>query len=554
MEEMRDIAKTLPVGFYLGRKVPVVIEEGCRAYADLVKSEIHLGLGLLQIAANHIDAADAAKWDRETLLRCLLYHEVGHLLLSPGWLSHLALCNNGGVSDHAIVNIFEDERLERILGRFFMGVKFRKFCALVNKGAGGAAKNAREKIFNAIRLRKAAPNVNALVDETIKGLAEVNAATEWEGWSKITTTYVRWGHKYMDDLDKLIKVILDTPEPEEEKPEEKSEENEQKQQPKSRQSESEDSESDESEQDDADDKDGKENSEDDGDDDDGDEDDDKGGDANDGDADGDDDAESSSEDDDESGTELGKFLVGRLGNDFLKTLAKTVFATPGSEVTKSLNQFAIRLAKQKGTQAAGRWSAIHGRIDPRRDALDKERFFRRTSDIGEKMNSAIHLTLWVDCSGSFEDSEPVLNQILAATASAMKMSGGRLAVDVVHMRENAKVAPPDGWQIVARGGNDITRSFYDAYLKTRKKDRRNIDIVVFDGLAAYDPTSAPSSRMVNGVAIEKLIWDHPDCHIISDVSNAELFRPLTKCHMTYMATGYAEQLQAEVIKMLDRIL
>jgi hypothetical protein len=109
IDEMREIAKQLPIGYYLGRKTPVVIEESGGAFCDIVRGNIHIGMDLLQQAADNITPSD--NWDRESLLRCLLYHEIGHLILSrPAVLSPLS-CNIG----HQYVNTFEDERLECIL-------------------------------------------------------------------------------------------------------------------------------------------------------------------------------------------------------------------------------------------------------------------------------------------------------------------------------------------------------------------------------------------------------------------------------------------------------
>jgi hypothetical protein len=240
-----------------------------------------------------------------------------------------------------------------------------------------------------------------------------------------------------------------------------------------------------------------------------------------------------------------------LPDDYLKEIASRVFATPSADVDNALNRFAQRLAKQKGAQAAGRWSALSGRIDPRRDAMGKDRIFRRSSDVGERVNAAIHLTLWVDCSGSFFDSQPILNQILSATAREADMSGGRLDVDVVHMDEVATVAERDKWQIVADGDNSINTTYYRAWKATRRKDRRNIDVVVFDGQACTRRlVNVPGTR----TPIAKAIWDDPDCHLIIDNSNEFWGKLLKKAHVTYMGGGYAEALQGEVIKLLDRIL
>ena len=197
LEEMRAIARTLPVGYYMGRKVPVFVEEGAAAYCDPVKSEIHIGLGLLQIAADNVK--DESTWDREKMLRCLLYHEVGHLLLSPKCLKsdcRPELPDGRYDPDGAdLVNIFEDERLEQMLSSVFMGVDFKKFVELVHKGGVGDSRVG--KFLSAVRLRRTTPQISAAVDAAIKALAGIDATTG--SWSDL--------RKYRDKLTELVGMI-----------------------------------------------------------------------------------------------------------------------------------------------------------------------------------------------------------------------------------------------------------------------------------------------------------------------------------------------------------
>lgn len=554
LEEMREIARTLPIGFYLGRKVPVLIEESNAAYTDIVNGDVHIGIGLLQTAANHIDAKDAAKWDRETLLRCLLYHEVGHQLLTPKWLKHVPVLEKPdgtcftGRETADILNIFEDERLERILSGYFIGVKFREFCELVNKGSP-AGKDAVGRVYDAIRLRNCTPEVDAAIDATITTLGNYTAITEACPYRD--GCFIHNAAEFVEEVQKLVKLILDSEPPERSQPQQ-SQSEQSEDDKKSGDKKSGDKKSEDEGKDDADEGKGKGEEEDDE------------SEGEDGDGDGEEDSEEDSEDaaesaaeseDEVNGTKSGKGLppskrVPGLTPDYLKELAAKVFATPTPEIANVLNRFAQRLAKQKGAQAAGRWSALHGKISARRDAMGKERIFLRQSDVDERLNTAVHLTLWVDCSGSFSKSVPTLNKILAATATATKMSGGRLDVDVVHMTEWAEVALPNAWAIVANGGNELNTSYYDCWRKTRRRDRRNIDIVVFDG----DAKGRTYYVLDGKTPVEVAIWNHPDCHMIMDDSNKRWGCNLPKAHITYMDSGYAEQLEAEVMKMLDRIL
>lgn len=596
LEEMREIARTLPIGYYLGRKVPVTVEEHDDAYCDVVKGDIHIGIGLLQMAANHIDAKDAAAWNREKLLRCLLYHEIGHLILTPKWLkTHVAVMRPDGTGYGTrertdILNIFEDERLESILSGYFMGVDFRAFVELVHKGERLPSDEVSE-VFKAIRLRQCLPAVDAAVDDAVRDLAAMTAVTDpfrretWMGRS--FEQYEKYGYV----VTELVKKILDGAKAKAQQQSQSSQPQSQSQSSQSQQSqqtgdgapkdkpEQGESGPDKSDKDggqgkpdkgdgkpeeksDKDKTDGKQKNDGgkDGKDDKNEgkggkqggkpekkEDDSDGG----GDADGTD-AEHDSDRDDESQRKSAKpFPSPGFAPDYLKKLADKVFATPTQEVENTLRKFAQRLAKRKGAQAAGRWSALHGRIDTRRDVMDKERIFRRTADAGDRLNTSVHLVLWVDSSSSFKKSEPILNQILTATYRAAEMSGGRLDVDVVKAYNRARVAQDNNWAIHADYGNDINVTYEVAWAATRKRDRRNIDVVVFDGSAVCLNTIAARDEVFR---IVKKIWNHPDCHLIVDNGNYTWANELKRAHVTYMSTGYAEKLQAEVLKLLDRIL
>lgn len=613
-EEMRDIATRLPVGYYLGRKVPVIVEPSGGAYCDTVKCEIHIGMSLLAQAASHITAADAAKWDREKMLRCVLYHEVGHVLLTPKWLSSIDVAKPDGsgyfpkrTTGHDILNIFEDERLERMLSAFFIGVDFNGFVHLVN-GGNNSDKTVTEKLYNAIRLRKTTPAISAEVDDVIQSLVGIGGATD--AYDKIGSALAY--SAYAGKVNHLVKLILDESEKEQSEESGGGEQQQQQQQSGGEQQQSDaeqekpqgepesggdsgEDEGDKSEEksedadkssksgeDDADGEDeDKSNGEDEGNSEDesngedsgGDEgksngkgedeaEDDEHGDGDDGDADEDPvPAEESGESEPPDGCQKPRPVI--MPSGALKTLAGKIFSTPTSEVAKTLGRFAQRISKKKGAQAAGRWSALHGKIDTRRDAMDKERIFRRSSDVGERLMSAVNLTLWVDHSGSFRGSKDVLNQILAATATAMKMSGGKLAVNVVKMEEYATVADEHDWAVNPDGDNAINNSYVLAWERTRRRDRRNIDIVVFDGVCSCSAHYLHRGRSLESVrkklsheldAVKKM-WDSPDCWILSDTDNQKLFDAMApKSHRTYMKSGYATQLQAKVIEILDRIL
>ena len=621
LDEMKEIAKRLPIGYYLGRKVPVEVVNGYEAKCDAIKGNIIIGLFLLQEAADHVSPEEEATWDREKLLRCILYHEIGHLLLTPPLLKgKVTVRDKSGRAtrnSRDIVNIFEDERIETVLSCFFLGVDFKGFVSIFNrpgakpKKSGRSRKGAVEKFYDAVRLRDASPDILDAVDSAIVKLATVTAFGRFDSYEYSELLTDLYNRIVSDDKSKSSGGGGD------ESGDARDGDSGDSESKGGGKSEPKPSDGSESKQDDGKSDGGKDDSEqsdessepsdgEDGDksgepsggedesksdtsdgdvgdcgDDDGDSGSSYDGKPPDGESDGDDDAEggggkpssgdaggecdsegatpsdASGEPDDKDGGDDGLVKPGRkmpeLPDDLLEKLADKMFVTPPPDVAKTLERFATRLSKKKGTQAACRWSGLHGKIDTRRDAMDKERIFRRPSDVGESLMTAINLVLWIDISGSFSASTAVLNQILAATATAMGMTGGKLDVKVVKIGDTASVARTDDWKIQCTQCNSVNMTYHKAWMETRDKTRRNIDIVVLDGDAKSDEY-IKSETMPDGRPIEKVIWDNPDCHIVCDECNRRYFGAFTRAHVTYLESGYASSLKDEVMKTLDRIL
>lgn len=115
---IQDILKTLPIGYYLGDRVPVVYEERGSSYMDLMTGTIHVsGQTVMEALANLHDDDPLVV---ENTTRGVLYHELSHVILTP----KLPMTN--------WLNIFEDERIETILSKYYLGVNFKKLVFAVN--------------------------------------------------------------------------------------------------------------------------------------------------------------------------------------------------------------------------------------------------------------------------------------------------------------------------------------------------------------------------------------------------------------------------------------
>ena len=203
---------------------------------------------------------------------------------------------------------------------------------------------------------------------------------------------------------------------------------------------------------------------------------------------------------------------------------------------------------------------MHGKIDNKRDAMGKDKIFRRKSDVGDSLMDSVNMNLWVDVSASFSQSKDELNNILAAVSRALQMAGSKLKVNVIHAGECAVVVPSDSWAVDPKTDNAINETYLNAWKKTRDKTRRNIDIVVFDGVCGYGAHMMNlghrgHARVPFEIEIAKRIWNNRDCWIVCDDENKKFFtESIPKAHVTYIGKDYARHLQSKVIEILDRIL
>ena len=137
MEILKKVAKTLPVGYYLGRKIDVDFDEfSNESYFSPLEDKIKISLSMINNIIERDKITDIREFEMD--LRCLLYHEISHVLLTPDNLYEL--CGHDELARN-IMNIFEDTRIETILKHYYMAVDFEKFVKKVNNFKGEPAKS-----------------------------------------------------------------------------------------------------------------------------------------------------------------------------------------------------------------------------------------------------------------------------------------------------------------------------------------------------------------------------------------------------------------------------
>lgn len=111
--QINQILRTLPIGYYVGRNIRVELSNEDSSYYNMTDDKIVISYPMIVNALKNIKVYGVKNSKVEVIIRTFIYHEVSHALLTPKNL----------IPD-AIVNIVEDERIERIMDGYFLNTDF----------------------------------------------------------------------------------------------------------------------------------------------------------------------------------------------------------------------------------------------------------------------------------------------------------------------------------------------------------------------------------------------------------------------------------------------
>ena len=170
---IQNIFDTLPIGYYLGRRIETELSEITpTAFFDPAEDKIVVGTPIIQKALKSINNKNI---DLEPIVRGLLYHEISHVILTPPEMI------KDFYSYADIINIFEDERIETILSKYFLKVNFKKNVILLNEyTADQRPKDARQAFFFTVRYRIGNPKYVAKVQDIIDKYSTINASSRYD--------------------------------------------------------------------------------------------------------------------------------------------------------------------------------------------------------------------------------------------------------------------------------------------------------------------------------------------------------------------------------------
>lgn len=524
---VNEIFKTLPIGYYLGRNIPItLVESEIRSYFDPSHDNIVIGYRLIEMALATMpdDVSDA---EIEEIIRGLVYHELSHVILTPSDMKRHA----SGKKEADALNIMEDERIETLLRNTYMNTNFKKNIMLLNRFTGNAPKNAYDAFYQTVRYRIGEKSWIDKFVEIINKYNKINSNSDYYGYystvgyCNMLSDMLKYYHDFMCDYEEKHKYDdTKTEEPMEDTTEKGVED-------------SVDTTTSMSDDTDDDTDNGIEDI------------------AN------DIDTEDISDNSVES-------IIDKLLEDIEDTDAESIsidkceFVDISKEVINvyydnnlesKIRDIIIRKTK-KASQTGSAISSYSGRFNPRSVGRDDYKWWVQQNRVGHvRQFSKVHFNLWIDNSGSFGSNDEIMNTFIQ-TLNRINLSDFTFDVITINTRINEW---SDTHKIFeSEGGNCLTDDIKEVIVRHQKPNTNNVNIVLFDGDAhtddGYYHWYNNSSRKNTYEPFKN--FDMNNTIIISDYANEDYIEHanLTTAKVKF-TNNYVEEFVDEVLNMIEKI-
>ena len=492
--QVKKIFDTLPVGYYIGRDVQRELSnDNKESFYDPMNDKICISYSFIKEGLKETDEKNI-----ENDVRTLLYHEVSHAFLTPKYLmsrfSERFPRSEYSISSNIVINIFEDERIERIFDNFFLGVDFDEYCKRVNHWTGiSKAKNIEEAWYDFIRFRttiKACEHLLPTIDYIIEKHSLLNA--NMYRFDVSVTDYCR-------DVINLFRDFYR----EWNKDSKKSKSNSKASTDKTDSTSSSISFSDSSVSLDLDIK--SENI--------------------------------------KPGKSEEKKKESVISKSALKDIINNV-TTPyiDDKMIETFKQIFNKNSKitKRNSSAINTYS---GMFDARSVVRDDYKFFLQSNRIGhQKAYSKMKLNLFIDRSGSFGSSVNTVNKIIYALQKVEKLNPN-FEFDVVTIGMDEQLLPKNNRTFSAHGGNAITPKMTSIYNSLQSTQHEVINILLFDG-ECYTDCAFENCRYLGCFNNKKSV-------IISENSNKRAFDKYIPGVKVKYCTNFTDELYKSIITSLQ---
>ena len=509
---LEQIAKTLPIGFYLKRGLTVKIDENADcSYFNPMNEEICISVKQLNNVATQYDES-ISDFDIENDVRCMLYHEVSHALLTPKTLR---------MSD--IINIFEDERIETLCKTYYNGVDFKSFAKRINHFENQLPTSAKDYFYQIVRFRVGKQELINKAIELIVKYAKLNhfSGDNWKtGYevSQYRNNVYDFYREVEKDWEEQLEQQLEETQTSQEENQEDDNDSQTSEEMTSQTSEEMTSQTSEEKDDEQ--------------------------------------EESQNIESDEIGQSSKEQLEQQLEetlNEVIKDSLTHAIDALGKYVDLSLQQEVEKIILQHKKTSSANSSAINaysGIFDARSAARkDCKMFVQQNREGHVKRFAKLHLNLFIDVSGSFKDSEDEVNKLLYALTK-LEQKTSSFSFDLVTCAYGEELKKKNERQIKCGGGNWLDDKIFGIFKSLQHHDSENINIVLFDGDAFSDVYGKREQSEFKNFGAFNL----KNCCIISDYDNEQAIKSNAQNAKLIFTRNYVNELRKNVLQTLQTML
>lgn len=509
---VKDVLKTLPIGYYIGREVKVETDDSMTSHYDIMNDIIRI---------NDQDVADAVQKTTENHseyvekdTRAMLYHELSHAMLTPKSLKPTFE-----------TNVVEDARIESINRDYFMGVDFEDFD---RRYLADTPCNCAENAFIRFCKLGESPNPsNPEFDALQKDLQDLiqyysidrlNATTEYSDdyANNCETLFWRFKSAYSRDLQNQEQNDANNQNSNSNGSNNSSDQNNQS------------GDSSNQNQDNADDSNEKEkgstklNGED----------------------------ETSGAIDvqfDESNSDKPQRGDFELHREKIKSITKVY------EDKSFRDRLSVILSNYKKTSSsnASAISAYSGVFDTRSAALREDyRYWSQKNRQGNfRAFSKVHFNLFLDRSSSFHNNEDTARSILKSLCWLEKQIPD-FDFTLITCGIGERIEPKQDFQYKARGGTNLSAQIFDTFKQVQEKNALNFNILLYDG-SAIDKYVGKNQDGYEG---NFEAFNTTNTIIITDPENASAVLKYCPRAHKIISQNYTKELKDNILNTLGTLL
>lgn len=512
--EIENIVKTLPVGYYIGRNVPLTLTNEESSYYMPMDDKAFISYPMLKNVMRKVESK-LNNENIEKFTRTLVYHEISHAFITPKSL----VINN-------IMNVFEDERIESICRNYYKGVDFKEMLMFMNDWDGKTEPIHDSPLsvwYSLVRYHLGKPRFLIKVANLLKKYQKLHRFSKYrlccDYKDEVMALYKEVEEDFFKDkLEKQKKAEEQMNAVEEElqnnnsgmdmsagndngakefnetnkaKPENVSQSEEELSPEELREKHLE---------------------------------------------------KRPNETSDEFLQKLFENMT-RVADEEIKTLFESSQVYVNPEIQERLTNIILTHKKIAKSNAVA-INAYSGVFNPMSVVRDDYKWFVQQNRQGNvKQFSKIKLNLFIDISGSFYSNEQIVNQILFAL-NKLEQTDPNFKFDLITMNTEFELKSRNKREIICYGGNNIPEYANDIIKRVQDKQCMNYNIVLFDGDALTDNYSKNKGKQFEFFNIRNTV-------MILDYSNFKYANKYCKNVKQIYTDRYTEELIDQICVALN---